>query len=71
MRTPLSAGSKEKESMTEIHERTTLREDVAESAQGDSPPVDADESGALAIGLMIAMVTMVALLTMALIISIP
>ncbi len=57
--------------MTEIHERTTLSEEAFEPAQADSAPVDVDESGALAIGLMVAVVAMVALLTLALIISIP
>lgn len=57
--------------MTETHEQTVSRESVPEPAQADSAPIDADESGALAIGLMVAVVTMVALLTLALIVSIP
>ncbi|HEV2109347.1 MAG TPA: hypothetical protein VGR16_13890 [Thermomicrobiales bacterium] len=57
--------------MTETYERTTPREDVPEPTHAESPPIDADESGALAIGLMVAIVIMVALLTLALFISIP
>lgn len=37
----------------------------------DEPSIDMDQSGALAIGLMVAIVCLVALLTLALFISIP
>jgi len=57
--------------VTEIHEPTPPREHTAEPTYTDSSPVDADESGALAVGLMVAIVLMVALLTIALFISIP
>lgn len=36
-----------------------------------TPSIDADESGALAIGLMVAVIILVALMTIALVISIP
>jgi hypothetical protein len=57
--------------MTETHERTTPHEYMPEPVQADSPPIDANQSGALAIGLMVAIIVIVAMLTLALLISIP
>ncbi|MDQ3539686.1 MAG: hypothetical protein M3440_03280 [Chloroflexota bacterium] len=57
--------------MATSHNRATTPDPVSESRADDSQPIDADESGALAIGLMVAIVGLVALLTLALFISIP
>lgn len=57
--------------MTENQEHTRTPDPAPERSQDDAQPIDADESGTLAIGLMVAIVAMVAMLTLGLFISIP
>lgn len=57
--------------MTEMNGQPIRREYNTEPVHDDLTPVDADQSGALATGLMVAVVVIVALLTIALFISIP
>ncbi len=57
--------------MTDTHQPGPEANLPSELPHLASPPVDVDESGTLAIGLMIAIIAIVALLTLALLISIP
>lgn len=57
--------------MNELREQKMASDHGSDRSGVRTASTDADESGALAIGLMVAIVCLVALMTLALVISIP